>query len=227
MEIHKLFGTSGARAAVGLTIVIDIVRAATVEAVAFAQGASFIIPVGTKEEAFTLKEKHPQYLLMGEEDGYKIRGFDFGNSPTELLTKNLDGNILVHRTSAGTQGLVHADHADNLIFGSFVTAGAILEEIHQQNPNIVSLVCTESEDEVFADYMIAKLKGKEIPFAELKNRLYIDPGVEWFLDQDKEEFPEGDLEIALEINKYNFFCSVKEEDGILVSRKVEITSQKA
>ena len=39
---------------------------------------------------------------MGEVDGQPVEGFDFGNSPSKLIGRNLAGKHLIQRTSAGT-----------------------------------------------------------------------------------------------------------------------------
>lgn len=69
MEIRILQMLEGAKKAEGLTVVIDVFRAFSVACYAFANGASRIIPVGAIEDAYLLKEQHPDYILMGERGG--------------------------------------------------------------------------------------------------------------------------------------------------------------
>ena len=140
MKIQKIFVVSNAALAKGIVVVIDILRAATTEAYAFSKGAKEIIPVASADEAFILKKENPDYLLMGEDRAIKIKGFDFGNSPFEISKLDLTGRTLVHRSSQGTQGLVRAVNAKELIFGSFVTGSAIVKHILKENPKIVSIV---------------------------------------------------------------------------------------
>lgn len=59
-------------------------RAASTVVFALTQEAKYLIPVATKEEAFILQKKNPNYVLVGEEEGIKIENFDFGNSPSEF-----------------------------------------------------------------------------------------------------------------------------------------------
>ena len=74
----------GAQQARGLPIIIDVLRAFTTAAVLFDGGIEQLILVADPQEAFDLRQRHG-YLLAGENGGVKIDGFDFGNSPTELL----------------------------------------------------------------------------------------------------------------------------------------------
>src|ERR1035437_7048218 len=139
MNVNILYGVEGAKIAKGITVVVDIYRAASTATYVLGQKAKHVIPVATKEEALALKKQNPDYLLMGEEHGLRINGFNFGNSPHELMQANLENKILVHRTSQGTQGLVNATKADELIFGSFPTVSAIAEYIKRQSPQEVTI----------------------------------------------------------------------------------------
>ena len=91
----------GAKKAVGLTVMIDVFRAFTLEAYAFDQGCEKIILVSSIQQAFALKQKHPEYVLVGERDGVRIEGFDFGNSPSIIRSVDLSGKTLVHTSTNG------------------------------------------------------------------------------------------------------------------------------
>jgi len=75
-----------AGAATGPVVVIDVVRAFTAAAFALGAGARDIVLVETVEEAFHLRSTFPGSLLMGEEMGEPIPGFDSGSSPAELIS---------------------------------------------------------------------------------------------------------------------------------------------
>lgn len=222
MSVKHLIGIHGARQANGLVIVVDIMRAATVEAYALGGGAKYIIPVATKREAFAIKKKNPNVLLMGEENGYRIKGFDFGNSPSEIIKANIKGEILVHRTSSGTQGLANVMLAQELIFGSFVTYSAIVQYILKMKYDKISLVSMDSEDSIFANSLEASLMGNCIDKEKIKEKLYKDPGISWFLDQSKPEFPQEDIEYALDFDRFNFLCSVKTINNQLTTTRMAI-----
>jgi len=72
--------------ATGLTVIIDVFRAFSTECFVFQNGAKYIIPVLTLEEAYELKRQNSDYVLMGERGGVRPEGFDYGNSPTEILS---------------------------------------------------------------------------------------------------------------------------------------------
>ena len=62
-------------------VVIDVLRAFTTAAYAFAAGARRIWLVETVEEALAVKAARPGTLAMGENRGRWVEGFDFSNSP--------------------------------------------------------------------------------------------------------------------------------------------------
>src|SRR5882757_6109594 len=94
---------AGAERAVGAAVIIDVFRAFTTAAVAFAKGATKIIMVRDVEEALALRAAGVGHLCMGEVGGRAPPGFDFGNSPFEVSQANLEGRTVLQRTSAGTQ----------------------------------------------------------------------------------------------------------------------------
>ncbi len=67
----------------GVPVIIDVLRSSSTIITALANNVSEVVAVNSKKEALELK-KH-RNLLAGEQNGVKLRGFDIGNSPTELL----------------------------------------------------------------------------------------------------------------------------------------------
>ena len=118
----------------GVVIVIDVLRAFSTAAYAFSRGAKEIVLVGSVEEALSLKSQIPNAKAMGEVGGLRPEGFDFGNSPTYIDEAELSGITLIHRTSAGTQGVVRSQGAEILLAASFVVAGATARYIANLAP---------------------------------------------------------------------------------------------
>ena len=91
MKIEILHMVEGAKKARGIAVVIDVLRAFSVEAYIMSGGAEKIFPVADVDEARKLKEENPDFLLVGERNGYKLEGFDFGNSPTAASNFDFKG----------------------------------------------------------------------------------------------------------------------------------------
>lgn len=214
MKINKLFGVEGANSAQGITVVIDIFRAATVEAFLLDKGVKEIIPVATADEAFKLKKENPSYLLCGEDRGYKIDGFDLGNSPFEIdKLQDLKGKTVIHRSSQGTQGIVNATKAQEIIFGSFVVASAITDYLLKQDPSVCSIIAMDgpdTEDEIFADFLASKLKNELTrDVDEITEYLSKHHAAARFLDPTIPEFPKEDFYLSMDVDRFNFVPLVR------------------
>ncbi len=103
MSVIHVQGLEGAANAAGVAVVIDTFRAFTTAAYAQAQGVGTHYLVSTVEEAREIAERHRGALLCGEVDGVRPDGFDLGNSPAEVLETDVEGRVLVQRTSGGTR----------------------------------------------------------------------------------------------------------------------------
>lgn len=211
IEVHTFHLLEGARCATGVAVIIDVFRAFTLAPCAIARGAERILPVATPEEALALKDADPGLLLAGERDGRPLPGFDFSNSPAEILRADLTGRSLVLRTSAGVQGLLAAEQADEVITGSFVNAAAIVTWLRDRGPAKVSLVCmgwnaTErtAEDEACARYLRAGLRGAFPAFGPIRTRLRADPSGAKFFDPAQPWFPEADFDTCMRVSAYPF-----------------------
>lgn len=215
MQVRRLSLVEGSKRAVGLTVVIDVFRAFTTAAYVMGNGAERIHPVGSLDEAFRLRELHPDWVLMGERGGRKVVGFDYGNSPYEVRGVDFTGRSVVQTTSAGTQGIVNAVGADEILLGSFVMADAIVEYIKRKNPETVSLVAMgwggrvkSPEDESLAEYIEKRLNGLEPDFASMKQRIREHPQGVKFFDSEQPEFVEGDFHCAMDLNRFGFCLRV-------------------
>ena len=118
IEIYHLI--DGAKQADGLTVIIDVFRAFSMECWLYALGAEEVRPVGSIEDTFAWRKKDPGCILVGERQGKKIDGCDLGNSPSSIDPEMVRGKRIIHTTSAGTQGIVNAVHAEEILTGSFV-----------------------------------------------------------------------------------------------------------
>lgn len=230
MEIEILQLLEGAQKAKGLTVIIDVFRAFSTACYAFGNGIHRIYPVGNLEEAYQLKEQNQEFILVGERNEQKPEGFDFGNSPSQLLESYLDGKTMVHTTSSGTQGIANAIYADEILTGSFVNAGAIVEYIRKRNPEKVSLVCMgyscqfpTDEDTFLAIYIKNELEGVKNDFRAMVEQLRKGDGARFFAPEKQEWAPTADFDLCLSLNRFDFVLKVEQENGLNYLRKISIS----
>ena len=130
----------GARRARGTAVIVDVFRAFTTAAVAFARGATKIVIVPEPAEALRLRAEGVGDLCVGEVNGIRPEGFDFGNSPYELSQAELKDRVVILSTRAGTVGVAAADEAETIYAGSLVVAGATANAILRDEPSQVTIV---------------------------------------------------------------------------------------
>jgi len=232
MDIRILQLIEGAKKAEGITVIIDVFRAFSVEAYLFSMGAEKIMPIGDSSIAYKLKEENSDLILAGERGGAIMPGFDTGNSPGQLTGLEINGKTVIHTTSAGTQGIANAVNADEIIGGSLVTAKAIAKYIRRSGKTDISLVCMglaaltpTEEDTLCARYIKALLEGTadEIDFEKEIEILKNTSGAKFFDKSKSDVFPEEDFHMCVEVDKFNFVPKlVKSPDGLDYITKVVI-----
>jgi len=230
MNIKILQLIDGAKAAKGLTVVIDVFRAFSFEAYCLHLGAEKIIPVGEVEKAYKLKEENPDMILAGERHGKILPGFDVGNSPFDVSKLDLKGKTVVHTTSAGTQGIVNAKDADEIIGGSLLCAKAISEYIKKSSYEDVSLVCMgleakeeTEEDTLCANYIKNLVLGIDTDLEKEIEIVKRTSGAKFFDEAQKDVFPEEDFHMCVEVDKFDFIVKLeKGENGLSYMKKHNI-----
>jgi 2-phosphosulfolactate phosphatase len=205
----------------GTVIVIDVLRAFSTAAYAFSLGAKQVLLVGTVEEALTLRQQVPNSKVMGEVNGIRPDGFDFGNSPTYLSQEGLSGVTMIQRTTAGTQGVVRSQNADVLLASSFVVADATVKHVRKLGSDQVTFVIMGKdfgggdEDLACAEYLEALLKGEHPDPQPFIQRVLASRDASQHLDPHKIGFPITDLEYCTQIDKFDFAMPIKRNDGRL------------
>jgi 2-phosphosulfolactate phosphatase len=215
----------GAKRAIGTVAIIDVFRAFTTAAVALANGASRIVMVSTVQEALALRDAGIGQICMGEVRGRAPDEFDFGTSPFEVSAVDFGGKTIIQRTSAGTQGIVSASRAKRLYAASLVTADATVRALLSESPDLITVVAMgengvnrTDEDELCALHLRNRLEGRPGD-ADAVRRLILAGGeVGRFQDPARPFLHPEDVEIALDVDRYDFAIRVEYVDGRPVAR---------
>jgi 2-phosphosulfolactate phosphatase len=230
MKIEILEFTEGARQAKGITVIIDVFRAFSVECYAYNSGAENVIATAEPETAFSLKKKYINSVLVGERDERKIEGFDFGNSPSEIIRADLAGKTVIHTTTAGTRGLVNAVNAEVLLAGSLVNAGATVKYIRSLNPSSVSLVAmgyrakvSAEEDLLCAEIIAAGLDGTKIKAEKRISDLRKSSGRRFFVPANFDFSPPDDFSLCTAADRFSFVLKASPgPEGGIILEKLEV-----
>jgi 2-phosphosulfolactate phosphatase len=114
----------------GRTVVaVDLLRASTTIVVALAAGAKEILPAGSTEEALRIAQnlERDQVVLAGERKSVRIPGFALGNSPLEFTPEAVGGRTVVLTTTNGTQALLAAQGAREIIVAAAVNFSLVVQ----------------------------------------------------------------------------------------------------
>jgi 2-phosphosulfolactate phosphatase len=230
MKILKKDFIAGAREAEGIAVIIDVFRAFSTACYCLDGGAKRVLPVGDVGEALALREREElaSSVLIGERSGRKLDGFDFGNSPSELAKADLRRKHVIQTTHAGTQGIVNATQADEVLTGAFVNAKATARYIRRQAPATVTLVrmgwqaeTPTDEDDLCAEYLECLLTDQPFDEESVIPQLKASPCSTRFFDPAKPWNPSSDFHLCLRLNAFAFAVAARQEaDGLLSLVKV-------
>jgi 2-phosphosulfolactate phosphatase len=157
-------GESGARAAAragSAVVVVDAFRASTTIAVLVSKGAR-VVPVASIAHARSYTGAD---FRAGERGSARVAGFDFGNSPTEIVEAEVPaGSTVVLSTTNGTRVVEAARGAPAVLTGAFVNASSLADELAAgtHGPHLVVVGCgwegrRASEDEAAAGAILHRL----------------------------------------------------------------------
>jgi len=229
MIITQLHGRDIAEKATGCVVVIDVLRAFTTAAYAFVQGAAEIFIVSTTEEAFSLKEKYKDFVLVGEVAGKIIEGFDFGNSPEQMEKTDLSRKRLVLGTGSGAQAVVKSVNVEEKFLGSFVVAEATaahLLGIPRKQITLFSLGAgtheSFEEDIACGEYLEDLLLKRTSNIPLLKERVIQSAGGKQALDPLINWKTPRDFELALQFNRFDFVMPVRKENGLWIASALPV-----
>ena len=151
-------------------VVIDTFRATTSLTTLKYSKARRIFVVEDGFQAFQLK-KHfcSNCLLIGEENGIKIKGFDYGNTASLFYDLNFKNNDIIFTSSSGAKVLLLLEKKENVFLCSLINISAVSLEVIKQakniNKNIVIVPSGYFRDEsilVIEDWITAVILANKI-----------------------------------------------------------------
>jgi 2-phosphosulfolactate phosphatase len=171
-------GERGARTAArtgAVVVVVDAFRASTTIAVLVSKGAR-VFPVASIEEAAFAGTD----FRIGERGSARVAGFDFGNSPTEILASDIPpGSTVALSTTNGTRIVEAAAGARAILTGAFVNADSLaryLSEATYEDAEVAIIGCgwegrRASEDEAAAGAILHRLRSRGAELDERARRV--------------------------------------------------------
>jgi 2-phosphosulfolactate phosphatase len=208
-----------------VAVVVDVLRAFTVAAQAFAQGAERIVLAESLERALALKERHPAWVAL--KDGAPADGFDAVNSPGLLGAIPLAGRTVVQKTTAGTVGALAVRDAGLVLCAGFTVADATARLLRARRPSRVAFVVTGEEgaapeDRACAEYIAHRVADPDADPAPYLRRAADSPAAAELAEGLRRGYRgvhAEDVPLCLQADHYLFaMAAAEEEDGLLVLR---------
>ncbi|MEU5901873.1 2-phosphosulfolactate phosphatase [Streptomyces venezuelae] len=211
-----------------VAVVVDVMRAFTVAAWAFGQGAEKIVLAESLDEALALKSSHPDWVA--HKDGPSAPGFDLVNSPGLLRSADLGGRTVVQKTTAGTVGALAVKEASLVLCAGFVTAGATARLLRTRGCDSVTFVVTgddgrAEEDLACAQYIARRATEDDGTDAtEFLRRAAESTAAAELTEGVRQGAHPDDVELCLELDRFPFAVAATLEGPLMILRPRAVPS---
>ncbi|MFD6424706.1 2-phosphosulfolactate phosphatase [Streptomyces sp. NPDC060198] len=217
----SFLGTDDLTRTPSVAVVVDVMRAFTVAAWAFAQGAEKIVLSGSLDESLALKARNPEWVTL--KDGPPAPGFDAVNSPALLRSVDLRGRTVVQKTTAGTVGALAVKDAPLVLCASFVVAEATAEVLRAGGSDSVTFVVTgedgkAEEDLACAQYIARRAAGAGTDAAGYLRRAAGSRAASELAEGVRQGAHPDDVALCLELDRFAFAMVAAPEDSLMVLR---------
>ncbi len=204
-----------------VAVVVDVMRAFTVAAWAFAQGAEKIVLAESLDEALALKARHPDWVTL--KDGPPAPGFDAVNSPGLLRSTDLGGRTVVQKTTAGTVGALAVKDAPLVLCAGFVVAGATAQLLRTRASDSVTFVVTgddgrAEEDLACAHYIARRATEAGTDPADFVRRAAESQAAADLTQGVRQGAHPDDVALCLEVDRFPFAMVATLEGELMVLR---------
>jgi 2-phosphosulfolactate phosphatase len=223
----RFLGIAELAEAPSVAVVVDVMRAFTVAAWAFAQGAEKIVLAESLDEALALKARHPDWVAL--KDGPPAPGFDTVNSPGLLRSIDLGGRTVVQKTTAGTVGALAVKEASLVLCAGFVVAEATARLLRTRAGDSVTYVVTgedgqADEDLACAQYIARRATEAETDAAEFLRRAGESRAAAELAQGVRQGVHPDDVALCLELDRFPFAMAAALEDSLMVLRPCAVPS---
>ncbi|MCX5358511.1 2-phosphosulfolactate phosphatase [Streptomyces sp. NBC_00124] len=204
-----------------VAVVVDVMRAFTVAAWAFGQGAEKIVLAESLDEALARKARHPDWVAL--KDGPPAPGFDTVNSPGMLRSMDLGGRTVVQKTTAGTVGALAVKDASLVLCAGFVVAEATARLLRTRKSDSVTFVVTgeggqADEDLACAQYIARRATEAKTDAAEFLRRAAESRAAAELTQGVRQGVHPDDVALCLELDRFPFAMAAALEDSLMVLR---------
>lgn len=123
-------------------IAVDVLRATSTIVTALHSGAEAVQTFSDLHVLMKVSEAwdSAHRIRIGERGGKTVEGFDLGNSPLDCTPERVKGSRIFISTTNGTRALQCIQAAKTVLTAAFINRAAVVEYLHQHQPEIVWIV---------------------------------------------------------------------------------------
>lgn len=182
----------------GSFVMVDVIISSTSIVRLLEAGAQYVKPFADIDDALAFGNDTENAVLIGEQEGRAIDGFDSGPLPSVLATLDLDGCPVGILTSNGTRAVEKIGRDQEIFIASTVNAAAVASALnyHENEPWLVAAgrggdptpedsAGVELVDHLYADTLTAEVEER------IKEEIYNSGTAQWLsnlgLEQEVEE----------------------------------------
>ncbi len=127
----------------GTIVLVDVYKSSTSITTALDNGAKYILPYGSEEEARKAGEEWEEkedFILAGENMGVKVKGFDTNISPREMNRETVEDKAVIYKSDNLTRIISKMGEADEIIIGGLINSRAVGEYLKNKQPEKVEII---------------------------------------------------------------------------------------
>ncbi|AEX85478.1 phosphosulfolactate phosphohydrolase-like enzyme [Marinitoga piezophila KA3] len=127
--------------------VVDTLRASTTMATLISVGAESVSITDDPDTAIQIKNMDNNVVLVGERGGLKITGFDFSNSPTEILrnANQVKDKKVILCTTNGSKAFLKANDMGITISLSLINLKSAIQYVLSKKIDDIGIVCSGTD----------------------------------------------------------------------------------
>jgi 2-phosphosulfolactate phosphatase len=193
-----------------IVVVVDAFRAFATACVVLAQSPADYFVVADSATASWLASRHSNAILLGKPEIGATLAYDLPNSPSRAAMVDLGGRTIIHRTSAGTRGVLLATRSSCVLAAAFGNVRATARYIHHLRPCSVTIVATGHEgrtpaieDRLCSRCIAAAIRGEAFDLSPYNRELREESG-RYLVGGPSDEYPAADLAMCLDVDRYDF-----------------------
>lgn len=141
----------------GMYVVVDVIISSTSIIRLLEEGARYVRPFADPVSALEFKERTADAVLVGEDGGDPIDGFDLSPLPSIIRDADLKGCPVGIRTSNGTRAMERIGSDDGIYVGSTINAAATARELAESEEDVWIVAAGRQGNPIAEDIAGARL----------------------------------------------------------------------